>query len=444
MKIKTTVLSINELGQRTNQEDSIWPDLNNSSRSEDLFILCDGMGGHECGEVASQTVCETMSAYIRKHVGADDLFTEEDFKEALNAAYDALDAKDNGSVKKMGTTLTFVKFHAGGCFIAHIGDSRVYYFRPSERSFLYVTRDHSLVNDLVALGELTPEEAKVSSQKNVITRAMQPMQESRSRADCYNISDVRPGDYIYMCSDGMLENSEDNEIANILSMDVSDKEKVQIFIGATQENRDNHSAHVIRVLSVEGAAVAEGAGAAAAAAAAAHDVSAAAEEAPMKPALLKSIKRSWIAVSLISLGVLAAVVLAVFLLRKSPKREKPDDPKVHIVNPAHVPEKSEMQMPHSAPIGTPSKPAASSSYGSSSRRRNSPATLTGGGVSATAPAPAPGAAPTGGESPEVTPEHEPANVTISPDADQKEPPVAPPADESTGGEGKVGLTTESK
>ena len=166
MKIRTTYLSLHELGQRSNQEDSIYPALGQMIPDNDLFILCDGMGGHDCGEVASQTVSQAMSDFILEH-------PDTDFETALSAAYDALDAKDNDAEKKMGTTLTFVKFDEGQCIVAHIGDSRVYQIRPSEKRIIYETRDHSLVNDLIACGELTPEEAKQSTQKNIITRAMQ-------------------------------------------------------------------------------------------------------------------------------------------------------------------------------------------------------------------------------------------------------------------------------
>ena len=250
MVIKLTARSIYELGKRTNQEDSIFPPYSPAPTEGSLFILCDGMGGHAAGEVASQTVCETMARYVAGHPREDGLFDQEDFYDALNAAYDALDAKDTEDEKKMGTTLTFVKFHAGGCFIAHIGDSRIYHVRPSERRILHVTRDHSLVNDLIKLGEMTPEEARTSRQKNVITRAVQPNQESRTKADCLNIADLQAGDYFYMCSDGMLEQAEDKEILNILSLDRSDDEKIEILRGATRENKDNHSAHLIRILEV--------------------------------------------------------------------------------------------------------------------------------------------------------------------------------------------------
>ncbi len=243
MKIEAKYLSIHELGQRSNQEDSIFPAIGNIIPHNDLFILCDGMGGHALGEVASQTVCDALSEYIHSHPNAD-------FESALSYAYDALDAKDLDAEKKMGTTLTLVKFEAEGCIVAHIGDSRVYQIRPSEKKVVFVTKDHSLVNDLVDCGELTPEEAKHSSQRNVITRAMQPHQDRRTKADVSILTDIKKGDYFYMCSDGMLEISEDQDIINVLSMNKTDEEKIAILRRVTENNNDNHSAHLIHITDV--------------------------------------------------------------------------------------------------------------------------------------------------------------------------------------------------
>ena len=254
MIIKNNTLSLQELGQRSNQEDSIFPLLAGKGYvSSDLYILCDGMGGHDCGEVASQNTCGAMSDYIMNHPREDGFFDEEDFNAALDAAYDRLNSLDDPkSEKKMGTTLTFLKFHRGGVFIAHIGDSRIYHIRPSQKKILHVTRDHSLVNDLIALGELTPEEARTSKQKNIITRAIQPGQDRRARADCLNITDVREGDYFYMCSDGMLEISEDDEIRNVICMHrKTDAQKLDILKDVTKDNKDNHSAHLIHIVSVQ-------------------------------------------------------------------------------------------------------------------------------------------------------------------------------------------------
>ena len=112
--------------------------------------------------------------------------------------------------------MTLLKFHSGGCLLAHIGDSRIYHIRPSER-YIFHTRDHSLINDLYDIGEITLEEMKTSKQKNVITRAMQPNLERRPKADIKHITDIRPGDYFFMCSDGMLEETDDSDLLNILS-----------------------------------------------------------------------------------------------------------------------------------------------------------------------------------------------------------------------------------
>lgn len=252
MKYIIEARNIWELGQRANQEDSICPHLDAITESDRTFVVCDGMGGHDAGEVASQTVCHVLFEACQK---MDDKFTEDDFNEALTKAYDALDEKDTGAEKKMGTTMTFLKLHDKGCFIAHIGDSRVYHVRPGkdveDTEIIFQTRDHSLVNDLIKIGELTPEEAKHSKQKNVITRAMQPNMERRSRADIYESEDVRKGDYFLLCTDGVLEQMENENIKFIFSeMNGDIDRKREMLIDVTTENRDNHSAILVHILNV--------------------------------------------------------------------------------------------------------------------------------------------------------------------------------------------------
>lgn len=265
MKYILKAYNIFEFGQRKDaegkphQEDCVYPAVGQMTDSDRLFILCDGMGGHDAGEVASQTVCEAMSRYILDDGhDADGVFTEEDLKGAIAAAYDELDKKDNGAEKKMGTTMTLLKLHQSGATVAHMGDSRVYHIRPGktggETRILFQTEDHSLVNELVKIGELTREEARKSNQKNVITRAMQPNIGRRSKADVRLVTDIKPGDYFYMCSDGMLEQPDmesGDSLRNIFSEDGGDDErKVAILTGATDENRDNHSAIIIHIIDV--------------------------------------------------------------------------------------------------------------------------------------------------------------------------------------------------
>ncbi|MFI3279521.1 MAG: protein phosphatase 2C domain-containing protein [Rikenellaceae bacterium] len=244
--IVVAIESMYELGQRANQEDFIYPSLGCALCKDTLFIVCDGMGGHESGEVASATVCGAMSGFLSSQLHGEE-FSEELFKGALSAAYDALDQKDSGAQKKMGTTMTLLKLHPAGAFMAHIGDSRIYHIRPATREILYKSRDHSLVNDLYDIGEITLEQMKTSSQRNIITRVMQPHQKYRSKAEIHAASDVRVGDYFLLCTDGVLESLEDDNLVNILSMDVSHHEKMNILHQLTQNNKDNHSAYLVYV-----------------------------------------------------------------------------------------------------------------------------------------------------------------------------------------------------
>ena len=126
-----------EYGQRKDssgmphQEDCIYPEYGKQTDSDRLFILCDGMGGHDAGEVASATVCDAMSRKILGESSSEDgAFSRELFDKAVDAAFKELDIKDNGAEKKMGTTMTLVKLHEGGAFMAHMGDSRIYHIRP--------------------------------------------------------------------------------------------------------------------------------------------------------------------------------------------------------------------------------------------------------------------------------------------------------------------------
>ena len=262
MKYKLKVYTIWEYGQRKDaegnphQEDCTFPLPNSIKDTDRTFILCDGMGGHDAGEVASATVCEAMGQSIQNsQLNAEGNFTDEMFRKALTDAFDALDEKDTEAAKKMGTTMTFLKLHKNGCTIAHMGDSRVYHIRPGKTAadtrILFQTKDHSLVNDLIAIGELTEEEAKHSRQKNVITRAMQPHMEHRPKADMYPSTDIRPGDYFYLCSEGMLENMESPQICyNFSDAAGTDEEKVKRLTQATSENRDNHTAIIVHILEV--------------------------------------------------------------------------------------------------------------------------------------------------------------------------------------------------
>ena len=239
-----------QIGKRSNQEDAIFPKLGNATENDRLFIVCDGMGGHESGEVASNSVCQSISSYLQDV--NPDTFSTEDFKKALESAYDNLDAldKDSDNPRKMGTTLTFLYLGNNSVIIAHIGDSRVYQLRRHKKgtvSIVHRTEDHSLVNDLIKAEIITEEEAKTHPRRNVITRAIQPNLE-RCKATIFETKDVRNDDYFFLCSDGVLESIDDRILIRILESNASNEDKIEEIKKRCSENsKDNNSAYLIQI-----------------------------------------------------------------------------------------------------------------------------------------------------------------------------------------------------
>lgn len=248
-------LTFSEIGRKDNQEDNVYPTLKELNTNSRFFILCDGMGGHDSGEVASDTVCRALGRYFETHLPADGMVTTDYFKQALEYAYDELDKMDTGALKKMGTTMTCLYLHSKGYLVAHIGDSRIYHVRPANTDLskgrlgiIYQSSDHSLVNDLLKAGELTEEEAINFPQKNVITRAMQPNLERRYKADVFSFNDIKAGDYFFLCSDGVLEQLTNERLCEILSSRTSDEEKLETIKQVCYDKtKDNYTCYLIPI-----------------------------------------------------------------------------------------------------------------------------------------------------------------------------------------------------
>lgn len=245
-------IGFSEIGRKDNQEDCIYPSFENVGTQNRFFVLCDGMGGHENGEIASATVCNALGTYLEHNLPQDGVMTAESFNQALKYAYDELDKQDTGGIRKMGTTMTCVYLHKNGYLVAHIGDSRIYHIRP-DSGIVYQSSDHSLVNDLLRAGEITEEEAITFPQKNIITRAMQPNTERRHKADIFSFSDIRSGDYFFLCSDGIMEQLTNETLCEILATDASDNEKLEMIkMICHGKTKDNFTCYLIPVSDIEG------------------------------------------------------------------------------------------------------------------------------------------------------------------------------------------------
>ena len=246
-------LSFTEIGCKDNQEDYLYPsDADEKTR---VFILCDGMGGHDNGEVASMTAANALGNYLSS-CSAIDIPV---FETGLAKAYDALDNIDTNSMKKPGTTMTCLGLNDDNYLVAHIGDSRIYHIRPSlfnaetrRGGILYQSSDHSLVNDLLKAGELTEEEVRDFPQKNVITRAMQPHLAKRYKADAYLFDDIQGGDYFFICCDGVLEQLSNEALCGILADSCLDDSQKLSAIKATCDGktRDNYSCWLVPIEEV--------------------------------------------------------------------------------------------------------------------------------------------------------------------------------------------------
>jgi serine/threonine protein phosphatase PrpC len=233
IKIKDQIC-ISEQGKRANNEDSAL-----FSEGE-VFIVCDGVGGNEKGEVASQIVSDV---FLEQGLKKSELNLNEVLCIAENALSDYLE--NHPTAIGMATTLTFSKVLENGIQVAWCGDSRVYQFRNGE--IVYQTRDHSWVNEAVDNGIITLEESINHPKSNVITRAVQGNQKA-TQLDTHFIKDVRKGDFFMHCSDGVLEAWSDDDLKALFNSnnDINDiatllKQQCEI------DSRDNFTAILYKI-----------------------------------------------------------------------------------------------------------------------------------------------------------------------------------------------------
>jgi PPM family protein phosphatase len=174
-----------------------------------LFVIADGMGGAQAGEVASRLAASAFREYHE----ADELAPEERLAaivhEANRRIYDR--SRSDAATTGMGTTITAALFTGGGVTIGHVGDSRAYRLRDDRLEQL--THDHSLVGDLVRSGRLSPEEARLHPQRSVITRALGT--DPDVDVDTFTL-EPQPGDVYLLCSDGLTDMLEDDEIVALV------------------------------------------------------------------------------------------------------------------------------------------------------------------------------------------------------------------------------------
>lgn len=176
-------------------------------------VVCDGMGGANAGNVASELAVRHISEYVIRSYrdGMNMTDTEKTLKNAIVSANISLydKAVNNTELAGMGTTAVAAFVKDGTAVIAHVGDSRIYLVNGEIKQ---LTRDHSVVQSLIESGKITPEDAKVHPRKNVITRALGAEEDVAVDSDCLNLSN---GDTLLLCSDGLTNFLDDKDILTV-------------------------------------------------------------------------------------------------------------------------------------------------------------------------------------------------------------------------------------
>jgi PPM family protein phosphatase len=240
----TDIFCLNELGKRANNEDCISPKKGTATSSDSVFVVCDGVGGENSGEVASEIVCTAVREYLEKEKPVSG--TEKvGIQKAIQLANEklAMYVTTDATAKRMSTTLALVLLGEQSITAAWCGDTRIHHIRNGK--VVWKSKDHSLVSELVSQGEITEEEALKHPKRNVITRSLNAFN-SNNTVDFHEINDFETGDYLLLCTDGLLEKVNENVIYKILT-DESEKDKTKSFLSyCAGVTKDNFSMYLIR------------------------------------------------------------------------------------------------------------------------------------------------------------------------------------------------------
>jgi protein phosphatase len=231
---------------RNNNEDSIAV-----QEAAGLVVLADGMGGYNAGEVASGMA----TSFIKTELGrwlqeASGNATDTDVRRAMDICVDNANraifnaANSNPQYAGMGTTLVVGAFRDGRLLMGHVGDSRGYRFRAGR--LVQITHDHSLLQEQIDSGLITPEQAAFSTNKNLVTRAVGV--EDTVLLETH-LHDIMPGDIYLLCSDGLSDMLDDDSIAQVLQSHDALHETGAALIDAANDagGKDNIAVVLVRV-----------------------------------------------------------------------------------------------------------------------------------------------------------------------------------------------------
>ncbi|MCM1568962.1 MAG: Stp1/IreP family PP2C-type Ser/Thr phosphatase [Roseburia sp.] len=233
--------SITDIGRKRKvNQDFVYTSESAVGVLPNLFILADGMGGHNAGDYASKAAVENMVEHIRM---AGEEQPARIFREAIQRVNELIYRKagQESGMEGMGTTVVAASCIGDELQVANVGDSRLYVV---DDKMTQITRDHSLVEEMVRIGTIDREEARNHPDKNIITRAVGVSE--AVEPDFFTVG-LKQGDIILMCSDGLTNMLEDEEIRMLLAQTGDIEEKARRLVDAANRNggRDNISVILI-------------------------------------------------------------------------------------------------------------------------------------------------------------------------------------------------------
>lgn len=237
--------SITDVGQkRKMNQDYVFASAEPVGRLPNLFIVADGMGGHNAGDFASKFTVDTLVEAIRLSSETNPIKL---MRRAIEYANTSLikKAQEEEALKGMGTTLVAATIVKNYLYVANVGDSRLYVVGEDIKQ---ITKDHSLVEEMVRLGEIKKEDAKNHPDKNIITRAIG----AKLNVDI-DFFDVKlfEKDIVLICSDGLTNMIEDTDIKLILKIEEELPEKAKKLVDVANENGGKDNIAVVLVEKTE-------------------------------------------------------------------------------------------------------------------------------------------------------------------------------------------------
>lgn len=205
-----------------------------------LFIVADGMGGHNAGDYASKYTIETIVEEIEK---SKDTSVVKILEKAIQSANRHIRKKSQESegLNGMGTTVVAATIHGDEMCVANVGDSRLYVINQEIKQ---ITEDHSLVEEMVRMGGIRREQARSHPKKNIITRAIGA--EDELEIDFFQVK-LKKGDFVLLCSDGLTNMIEDEEIRMILQGQRDIVEKAEALVATANNNGGKDNIAVILI-----------------------------------------------------------------------------------------------------------------------------------------------------------------------------------------------------